>query len=909
MDAVSDVTRRATRGGTALLAAALAAILLAPAPSPAQDVPTPESVIGFELGSDYRLADYDQLIDYYQAAARASDRMQLQEIGTSVQGRTMYLAVISSAENLRDIDRYREISRRLARAEVDSAEASRLSREGKAIVWLDAGLHSTEVSHAQAMPKFVHRILTSDEPEVRKVRREAILLVMPVMNPDGQDIVVDWYREQLGTPFETAPLPTLYHEYVGHDNNRDWFMMVMPETRAVADQLWHEWYPQIVYNHHQAGDPPPTIFAPPFADPMNPNIPADVTRGVNTVGSAITQRLDEKGLPGAVSRETYTMWWNGGMRTAPYFHNQIGILTEVYSSDYATPEHFDPESLPDNYGSGRSTRRPSVLQPSPWDGGMWRLSDQVAYENVASMAVAEIGADMKQNWLFRSWKLASQAVEEGQTGDPYAWVIPAGQWDEGAAHELVSVLRRNGVEVHRATGSFTAGGEQYAEGSFIAYAGQAYRQVLADLMEPQAYPDRRQYPGGPPITPYDLAGWTLPMQMGVEVDRPAEPFDAPTEVVQGQQVSPSPSTVSGSGPVYLITTQRNDAYRAVNRLLADGAEVSRAAESFSTGGRSWPAGTFLIRAERGRVQAVARDAGLQVTGAGQGPDVATVSMEAPRVGLYRSWDPSMDEGWTRWVFEQWDFQFETVRDADLRGGDLSSFDVIVLPQQDADDILHGNAPGTMPEEYVGGVGVEGTANLKRWVESGGTLVTLDRASEYATRVLGVPVENAVAGVSRQEFFIPGSLIRIEVDTSDPLAWGMQDTAAAYFVRSLAFDPVPAASSPHGAEGAVSVEREVDVAVRYGSDDLLMSGWENGAREQLGGEAAVLRVPLGQGTVVLTGFRTQFRAQPRGTFKLLFNALYSSTSQGLPFESTHAAEMAVGGGDRPGMQEAAAAGTN
>ena len=901
MDAVSELSSRMARAVTTALGAALAALLLAPVPGAAQDVPTPESVIGFELGSDYRLADYDQLTEYYRQLDAASDRMVLREIGTTAQGKPMYLAFVSSRENLQDLDRYRDISRRLARAEVDSTEARRLSRQGKAFVWIDAGLHSTEVSPAQAMPRTAYRLVTSENPEVQKIRENTVVMLMPVMNPDGLDIVVDWYREQKGTRFETAPLPTLYHEYTGHDNNRDWFMMLMPETRAVAQQIWHRNYPQIVYNHHQAGEPPPAIVIPPFADPMNPNIPDRVTTGVNTIGSAIAQRMAKNDMPGVVSRETYTMWWNGGMRTAPYFHNQMGILSETMHYDYATPKEYDPEDLPERY------LRPSVMNANPWKGGWWRLSDQVAYERTASMAVAEVAADMKEKWLFGNWQMAHRAVEKGESGDPYAWVIPAEQWDDGAAHELVSVLRRNGVEIHRATGSFRAGGQQYGEGTYIAYAGQAYRQVLADLMEPQDYPTRREYPGGPIDTPYDLAGWTLPMQMGVEVDRPAEAFDAPTEVVEAQDVAPSPSAVTGSGPVYLVTTKRNDAFRAVNGLLADGAEVSRAAASFDAGGRSWSAGTFLVRADRDRLETLASETGLEVVGAGQGPDVETVALEAPRVGLYRSWEPSMDEGWTRWLFEQWDFQFETVRDADLRSGDLSSYDVIVFPQQDADDILHGNAPGTMPEQYVGGVGVEGTANLKEWIEGGGTLVTLDRASEYATRVLGVPVENAVAGIPRQDFFIPGSLVRTEVDTSDPLAWGMQETAAAYFVRSLAFDPVPVASEPNGAEGPKMAERQIDVAVRYAGDDLLMSGWENGAKEALGEEAAVLRVPMGQGTVVLTGFRTQFRAQPRGTFKLLFNALYSSTTEGLSFETTHAGEMAVGGAGDAGSGRAVAAG--
>ncbi|NIP59260.1 MAG: peptidase M14, partial [Gemmatimonadetes bacterium] len=534
-----------------LVAVFATALLALSAPLTAQ-APTPESVIGWEPGADYELADYSQIEEYFQTLDAASDRIELRRIGESAQGRALYLALISSAENLRNLDRWKEIARRLAMARgVDEGEARRLAAEGKAILWIDGGLHATEVAHGQMTPKLAHHLVSSEEEEVRRIREDAVVLVMPNMNPDGLDIVAGWYRRNLGTEFETAGLPVLYHEYVGHDNNRDWFMILQPESEAVTRQLWHEWFPQIVYNHHQTGPFPSRIFIPPFTDPMNPNIPAMVMRGINLVGTAMGNRFDREGKPGVVSRVQYSVWWNGGMRTAPYFHNQIGILTETNLYEYATPHFYPPDEIPQTFGGRRggtlSAQEPSVFYPNPWKGGWWRIGDAVDYMMTGSMAVLDIGVRLKDDWLFGIWEMGRRAIEAGEAGGPYAYVIPREQWDAGAGQELVSVLRRGGVEVHEATASFRAGGRDYSAGDFVAYAAQPFRAHLMDLMEPQDYPDRRAYPGGPPDPPYDLAGWTLPMQMGVDARRVDAPFEARTRPVQGVVVSPPAGEVRGSG--------------------------------------------------------------------------------------------------------------------------------------------------------------------------------------------------------------------------------------------------------------------------------------------------------------------------------------------------------------------------
>ncbi len=850
----------------------LAAITLAAVfASPLQgQVPTPESVIGWEPGADRVLADYGQISGYFRQLDEASDRMILTEIGETAEGRPMLLAFVSSPENLSRLDRWKEISRRLAMADgLTDTEAHALAEEGKAIVWIDAGMHATEVAGAQHMPLLAYHLLTSDDAEVSQILEDAVLLVMPVMNPDGLEIVTQWYRQNVGTEFEVAPLPELYHEYVGHDNNRDWFMTLMPESRVIARQLWHEWFPQIVYNHHQTGPIPSRIFIPPFRDPMNPHIPRLVMRGINLVGSAMGLRFAQEGKPGAVSRVRYSAWWNGGMRTAPYFHNQIGILTETNLYEYATPHYYEPEELPKNFSSTMSGERPSVFYPNPWKGGWWRIGDAVQYMFTASMAVADIGAELKEDWLYNIYLMGKEAREKLDEGDPFAYVIPAEQWDDGEAAELVSVLRRGGIEVHRATQSFNAGGKRYDEGSYVAYVAQPFRAHLVDLMGPQLYPDRHLFPGGPPITPYDLTGWTLPMQMGVSVDRIDDRFQARTTPVEELEVNLEAGGVSGSGPFYALTPKWNSSANAVLQLLARGARVMRADEPFSGSGERWPAGTFLVRANESTLRELAGEHGLTFVGVGD-PQVSSTRLGRPRVGLYKTWVANMDEGWTRWLFEQYDVEFDNLSDADVRNGDLDGYTAIVLPDQSASSILTGHAPGTMPPEYVGGMGAEGALSLKRFVEQGGTLVAFDHASNFAIEQFGLPVRNAVAGVPEEQFFVPGSLIRIEVDTGHPVAYGMQEEAAVSFQRSRAFAIVPPAS-----EGEMSAPRNVEVVARYAKDDLLMSGWAMGEEQYLGGSPAVVRVPLDEGSVVLIGFRPQFRGQPRGTYKLVFNPILHS----------------------------------
>jgi hypothetical protein len=490
---------------------ALLVLFVFASPEAVGQVPAPDDVFGFEPGADYKMADYDQITEYYERLSSASDRVEMQSIGTTVAGRSMKLLFISSAENLDNLDRWREISATLARARVEADEAQQLSQEGKAVVWIDAGMHSTERAPGQAMPKLAYRLATEESPEMEKIRSNTVLLLMPMMNPDGLDIVENWYDRVLDTPFETTSPPWLYQKYVGHDNNRDWFMNNMPETRAVTDVIFNEWYPQIVVNHHQTSPDWARIFIPPFDGPVNPDIHSGVVTGVNQVGTAMGQRFAMQGMPGVVSNDTYTMFWNGGMRTAPYFHNQIGILTEVAHAT-PTPRFYEPDSLPSHVGDGHPTDGTGLFYTDPWTGGDSHFRDAVEYTNTASMGVLDVAADRPQQFLYNIYEMGRDAIEAGESGDPYAYVIPPEQWHPGEAHNLVNILRQGGVRVERATASFEAGGDSYPSGSFVVPAAQAFRPFVMDLLEPQNYPTRRTETGEPE-TPYDPAGRTPPKPM------------------------------------------------------------------------------------------------------------------------------------------------------------------------------------------------------------------------------------------------------------------------------------------------------------------------------------------------------------------------------------------------------------
>ena len=867
------------------------------------DVPTPAEVIGFAPGEDYRLTNYDGIKAYFEALAASTDRMALERIGESTRGEPLYLVAISSPENLRRVERLKEITRTLAYARdpdegygsiLDEEEARALAREGVAVVWIDGGLHATEVAHGQVMPEMAHHFVTDESPETRRVRDNAIVLLMPNMNPDGLNIVADWYMSNVGGEFEMARVPELYHHYIGHDNNRDWYMLTQVETQAVTRQLYHNWFPQIVYNQHQSSPFPGRIWMPPFENPVSPHLDPLVVSSLNQMGHSMRRRFDEEGKPGVNSGIVFDLWWNGSMRGGPDYHNMLGFLTETAGAGYATPRCYDEDEIPDTFGARAGNlpaKTPSTNYNNPWLGGCWHLRDAMDYMMTAARAVADMGAKLKEEYLFNHYRMGRRQIERGNAaeGGPFAYVLdPAASHDPGAVVEFMGLMSRSGIEFLRASEPFSVGGS--ARGSGGGSAGdlafpagsyvippQAFRPYVVDLMEPKEYPDRRQYPGGPPEPPYDMTGYELRFQMGLEAVNVDEPFDMPRG--EWGEVSGDVGEVRGEGAAgFAVHGNANSIYRGLSA-----AERFRTVQMLATPTGEIPAGSYwLPDLSAAEAQALAADYGLTLTGVSSPPSPGAVAeARAPRVAIYRSWQAPMPEGWTRWVLDQYGFEWENVWDADVRDGDLTRFDVILLPSQGAAGIAQGHAPGSMPEPYTGGLGEEGAAALRAFVEDGGWVLAFDQAVDYAIETFALPFRNRARGRSSQEFFIPGSVIRIDVDPSHPLGYGMDEAAMALFSRSQVLERTDGAAGGVAGSGGGADIGPISTPVCYAASDFLVSGWTLGGEEVLAGYPAVAQVGVGAGQVVLFAFRPHFRGQPRNTFKLLFNALAASATEGLP----------------------------
>lgn len=839
-------------------------------------VPEPADVFGFQPGADYKLASHEQIVEYFRKLDAASDRIVVEDIGKSAEGRQLILAVISSEANLKNRARYKEISKTLALARgVDEPKARALAKEGKAIVWIDGGLHATEVAHAQHTPELGWWLVSSEDEEAKRMRENTILLLMPSMNPDGLDIVRDWYNKNLGTPFETTSPPELYHHYIGHDNNRDWTMFTQVETQAVAKQLYQEWFPQIVYNHHQSSPFPGRIWGPPMKNPVNPNLDPLIVSTINQIGEHMRKRFDEEGKPGYNSNIQYDMWWNGSMRGAPDFHNMAGFLTETALYRYATPKCYTAEEVPDTFGERHGhmpAKIPSTNYTNPWLGGCWPLRQPVEYMLTASRATLDIGTKFKEDFLFNIWRMGTRQIARGEKaeGGPYAYVIDlAAQHDPTRTVEFLRTFRKAGIEIRQADAPFTAGGKQYPAGTYVL-GPQAFRPYVIDLMEPKKFPERRLYPGGPPDPPYDMTGYELGFQMGVHADRVTEAFPLPTKMIT--DVAAAPGGVQGSGAAaFAIAPNVNLGVRALNRLFKAGAKAGLAAD-----------GSVIVQGvARDVVEKQGAELGVMFRALDAAPS-GVRPIRAPRIGLYKSYMANMDEGWTRWLLEQYEFTFKNVSNADLRG-DLSQFDVLLFADEGEMQILNGHVAGTMPDAFVGGIGFDGAANVRRFVERGGWLVAWDRAADFAIMSLSLPLRNPVKDTRSDEFFIPGSLLRITTKPANPLAAGMEANAIAMFSDSQAFTVVPPAS-----EGKQRAARDVDVFVEYPRQNILLSGWELGANRYIAGRAAGVRVPVGKGQAVVYGFRPAWRGQPHNTFKLLFNPLYLSTVEG-SFTTTTSAQ--------------------
>ncbi len=872
----------------------------APQTNPSSGVPAPGSVLGFEPGADYKLANYEQVVAYFQRVAEATDRVRLVQAGRSAQGRPYYFALVSSAENLKKIDRYREIAQRLAHpSELSAEEARALVREGKAFVHIDGGLHSTEVAAHQHTPQLLYDLVgRADSAEIAAYLDNVIVMIWPTLNPDGHSMVADHYMARVGTPNEAQAmsLPGLYQEYVGHDNNRDAYMLNTVESRVV-EHTWRQWEPNIIYVQHQSSPFPTRIWLPPFAEPIATHAPGIVSSQLNMIGMAIAQRLNLEGKVGATHMgDGFDAWYPGYVDYNPVFKNIPAFWTETQGSG-PSPRTSQPNDVP------APMRRAQALYVSPWLGGTWRMRDAVEYMTTAAIATIEYASKYKEALLLGRYEAGRAQVAKGRAEAPYAYVVPKAQRDPGAAVEMLRRLAFSGVRVAELTAPVQFEGESFPAGTWVIPTDQEFAALAREVLDPQKYPEIRESPGGPLDTPYDAAGWTLPMQMGVrtitvttplsadararmkmlgpaedprvrpapynmETRADAAPFDSASGAgfdthPVARAITPLPGRITGAGPALALSPAENNAFRAINRAWRSGAGVRFDAAS----GRYVITG--LTPAAQDELVTSYAVRGERVTAAGP-------AAPKPRIGVFLA-NTSMDEGWTRWVLDAFEFEYVRVSGEEIQAGNLRSrVDVLVISDEPRGVLgggagrggRAGGAPAAAAQVPAGPTPDELRVKaIDEFVRAGGTLVCFNRSSNFAIDQLKLPVKNVVAGVGRQQFFVGGSLLNVNVDARHRVMAGMAERAAVYY------DSGPVFETTDGFKGTV--------LARYPDNEpVLASGFLQGEK-LIQGKAAALDVELGSGHVVLLGFRPQWRGQPFGSFRVIFNAIAGAPPVGAP----------------------------
>jgi hypothetical protein len=937
----------------ALVSLSLAHVaVMAQAPKP--NITTPKEAFGFNIGDDYHLANYVQLTSYWQKLASESDRMKLVSIGKSSEGRAQWMAIISSPENIKNLDHYQDIAHKLAMAKgLTDEQAHAMAKEGKAVVWIDGGLHATEVSGAQQIVELVYELNALTDDETKRFLNDDIVLCV-FDNPDGMDLVSDWYNRNPNLEERrTSGVPRLWNHYAGHDDNRDFFMSNLVETTNMNNVLFRTWNPEIMYNHHQTGPPGTVIFVPPFRDPFNYHFDPLIPIKIEEVGMAIHQRFIEEHKPGSTMRSgaTYSTWYNGGLRTVTYFHNSIGILTEIIGNPTPEPLPLVPsEQLAHND------------LPDPIAPQLWHFSQSIKYEESANRAILDYASRNREDLLYDIYLMGKDSIQKGDEDswtitpkriaaleaagaaeapagraggrggrasqttagaasgslpgaaapaavapmrgpasvpsalyntvlhdpakrDPRGYILSADQPDFPTATKFVNTLIKNGVTVEQATADFDVNGKHYPKSSYIVMCDQAFRPHILDMFEPQDHPDDFKYPGGPPIPPYDVTGYTLAYQMGVQVDREYEGFSGPFAAVSTNLAIPVPGKITGaSKPVgYMVSHEYNDAFTLTNRLLKAGAEVYWMAAPQTVEGKTFGPGALWIPASpkaREIVEKSAEQLGISALGVAKAPHGEAYKQKPVRIGLADIYGGNMPSGWLRFLFDQFEMPWKNVYPQDVDAGNLKSkYDVLIF----TDGILRFNGgggggegygfgqpePDTIPAEFrpwLGHYTKEKTIPaLKSFADDGGAILTIGSSTSLG-EAMGLPVKDGLTELNSkgvevplpgEKYYIPGSLLRAQVDDTNPLAYGLPSSVDMFFDRSPSFRLLPNASL----EGVSAVSW-------YASDKVLDSGWAWG-QQYLNGTTAVVSANVGKGKVFMFGPEITFRGQPHGTFKFLF----------------------------------------
>jgi hypothetical protein len=875
----------------------------------AQEVPSPKSHFGFDIGDDYQLANYTQTEAYFKKLAASSNRIKLVDIGKTEEGKSQYMLIVSSPENLKKLDRYKEISQQLAHAEITPEQAKALAQEGKAVVWIDGGLHANEVVGAHQLIQTVYEFASRTDPETLRILDNVIILFTHA-NPDGQELVSNWYmREKDQKKRTTSGLPVLYEKYAGHDNNRDFFMLNLKETQNIGRQLFVEWIPQIMYNHHQAGPAGTVVAGPPYRDPFNYVFDPTILTSLDAVGAAMHNRMNVENKPGYTQRggSVYSTWYNGGLRTTTYFHNMVGLLTEIIGNPTPSEIPLVPSRL---LPSGDS---PNPITPRKWYfknsidysvslnyavlGYAQRYRDELLY-NIYQMGRNSIERGKKDTWSFSPKKIdainnaakgeKSTAVAGGDADfgprrqismkafdtvmkaplnrDPRGYILSADQPDFNSAVKFLNALIRTGIVVQKANASFTVAGKNYPAGSYVVKTDQAFRPHVLDMFEPQDHPNDFKYEGGAPIPPYDAAGWTLAYLMDVKFDRILDDFSGPFEKnPYGVLLRFENKLPNGSG--YVLSAAQNDSYSAVNDLLKNKIEVYRSTEN----------GDFYVSSAG---KSILEKANIKLKSAAAPKDKVKIS--ASRIALWDTYGGSMASGWVRFLMEQYHYNATVIYPQDIDAGNLKSkYDVIVFVGGAISSVQGGGFGNRsfgpkaeeVPQEFRNRLGRvtadKSIPELKKFLEAGGNIVTIGSSTNLAYH-LNLPVRNAMVEIVNGEekrlpaekYYVPGSVLNVGVDTSSPTNWGMEKEADVYFDNSPVFKLT----------GDAIASGKIKPLMWFENATPLRSGWAWGQAYLQDGVTA-FEAKVGKGKLLAFGPEIAFRAQTHGTFKLIFNQLY------------------------------------
>lgn len=840
----------------------------------AQSIISPQDYFGFKMGKDRKLIDWNEITDYFEILNSYSDRVIVKKLGQSTLGRPFIMAVLSAEENLKNIDMIKEIQQKIANPyTLTEQQADSLIKKGKTVVLITLNIHSTEIGASQMSVEMAYELSLCPDNQESDILKDVILILIPSVNPDGQQMVVDWYEKHIGTPSEGCRLPWLYHLYAGHDNNRDWFFFNLKETRQVGKILYKEWFPQIVYDQHQMGSSGARIFLPPYSDPVNPNVHPAALAMTNMAGKHIVADLHAEGYKGILSGRTFNAYFEGTLSKTPLWHNMIGILSELASVNIASPRYFPRGSL-GKYGAELPAYSKANNFLDPWPGGWWRLRDIIEYEKSAVYSLLKLAGTHKNKFLKNFYSMNREAIEKGKNQSPFAYIIPVKQHDPNSVIEMLKRLQFNGVKIYRTESSFKYNGREYPENTFVIPLSQPCRPCIKDLLEPQRYPNLKEYPGGPPKRPYDYTGWTLPMLMGVNVIKIEKQIESDLRIVEDISIGSQP-VIDPKAEYYIFERRYNNSYIIINDLLNKKIEPFQLKTPLRTAEKLFPAGTIILSNKtkiHEKLVALSEKFEVPVYSYFNKLDAKTVRITPVRLAIYQSWLASIDEGWTRLVLDTFQFNYTPIHNKEIINNNLNNdFDAIIIPDMEIESITKGTyrwgssdrlgSPLT-PEKYKGGIEEEGIKNLKSFVLKGGTLILFGRACDFGIEKLGIPAFNTVENIDRKEYYAPGSLLQIRLDTDHPLTYGMKQ------------HPVIRVTNSSAAFRLLPYHRKMCAVGYYEDTNPLKSGWLIGW-EKIAGKTVLAEIPAGRGRIIMFGFGVQNRAQTYGTFKLLFNSILSS----------------------------------